>query len=180
MLDTLEEINSREDKPIKIGVGLNTGVCCVGNLGSQQRFSYSAIGDAVNVAARVEGLTKQFGLQILMTENTKDHASDLALLEADLVRVVGRGEPVGIYTVLGDDTYARSDEFLALFSAHSHMIASYRSGDFADAASALEKARKLAPQRLHAFYDVYEKRISAMRDNPPGPEWDGVFTTLEK
>jgi adenylate cyclase len=180
MLDTLEEINRHEETPIKIGVGLNTGVCCVGNLGSQQRFSYSAIGDPVNVAARVEGLTKQFGLQILMTESTKYHASDLALLEVDLVRVVGRHEPVSIFTVLGDDAYARTDEFVALFLAHSHMIASYRKADFTDAAAALDKAREVAPSRLNAFYDIYEQRISALRDSPPGADWDGVFTTLEK
>ncbi len=180
MLEKLDELNASEEMPIKIGVGLNTGVCCVGNLGSEQRFSYSAIGDPVNVASRVEGLTKQFGLQILMTENTKEHASGLALLEVDLVRVVGRGEPVAIYTVLGEEPYARSNEFTALFSAHAHMIASYRSGDFDDAAAGLEEARGLAPKRLHAFYDVYAERIAKLRKDPPGADWDGVFTTDEK
>jgi adenylate cyclase len=180
MLDTLEELNQREGTPIRIGVGLNTGVCCVGNLGSEQRFSYSAIGDPVNVASRVEGLTKQFGLQILITENTKVHASDLALLEVDLVRVVGRSEPIGIFTILGDDAFARSSEFTKLFMAHSHMISSYRAADFPDAAAALDRAREIAPARLHAFYDAYGARISELRQNPPGPGWDGVFTTLEK
>jgi adenylate cyclase len=180
MLTTLEELNRREETPIKIGVGLNTGVCCVGNLGSEQRFSYSAIGDPVNVASRVEGLTKQFGLQILMTENTKEHASGLALLEVDLVRVVGRGEPVSIFTLLGDEAFATSEEFRSLFLTHSHMLAAYRSADFADAAAALERAREVAPARLRAFYDVYGDRISALKANPPGPGWDGVFTTLEK
>jgi adenylate cyclase len=180
MLDTLDELNRHEEVPIKIGVGLNTGVCCVGNLGSEQRFSYSAIGDPVNVASRVEGLTKQFGLQILMTENTKEHASGLALLEVDRVRVVGRGEPVSIFTLLGDEPVARSPEFISLFNAHSHMIAAYRSADFSDAAAALERARGFAPQRLQDFYDVYAERLSVLRDNPPGPGWDGVFTTLEK
>jgi adenylate cyclase len=180
MLETLDELNSREAAPIKIGVGLNTGVCCVGNLGSEQRFSYSAIGDAVNVASRVEGLTKQFGLQILMTENTKEHASGLALLEVDLVRVVGRGEPVGIFTLLGDEAFARTREFTSLFTAHSHMLAAYRSADFDDACAARERARALAPERLHALYDVYGERLSALKANQPGPGWDGVFTTLEK
>ncbi|MGH6922376.1 MAG: CHASE2 domain-containing protein [Propylenella sp.] len=180
MLKTLDELNAREGTPIKIGVGLNTGVCCVGNLGSQQRFSYSAIGDPVNVASRVEGLTKQFGLQILITEKTKEHASDMALLEVDLVRVVGRGEPISILTLLGDEDHARSPEFSALFNAHSHMIASYRSANFADASAALERARGLAPARLHAFYDVYAERLAALKESPPEPGWDGVFTTLEK
>ncbi len=180
MLDMLAELNRHEETPLKIGIGLNTGVCCVGNLGSEQRFSYSAIGDPVNVAARVEGLTKQFGLQILMSENTKVHASGLALLEVDLVRVVGRGEPVSIFTLLGDEDFARTGEFAALFSAHSHMIAAYRSADFSDASAARERAQALAPDRLGALYDVYAERISMLRQNPPGPGWDGVFTTLEK
>ena len=90
MFKALEELNKTEATPIKIGVGLNTGTCCVGNLGSEQRFNYSAIGDSVNVAARVESLTKQYGLQILITETTAGHVPDLALLEVDLVRVVGR------------------------------------------------------------------------------------------
>jgi adenylate cyclase len=94
MLKALEELNKSEGQAIKIGVGLNTGACCVGNLGSEQRFSYSAIGDSVNVAARVEGLTKQYGLPVLITENTVAHTSGLALLEVDLVRVIGRAEPI--------------------------------------------------------------------------------------
>ena len=113
MFKALEELNKNEGTPIKIGVGLNTGSCCVGNLGSEQRFSYSAIGDSVNVAARVESLTKQYGLSILITEYTASQVSDLALLEVDLVRVVGRAEPVAIFTLLGDETHAKSAEFLA-------------------------------------------------------------------
>jgi adenylate cyclase len=180
MMKALEELNKREAMTLKIGVGLNTGACCVGNLGSEQRFSYSAIGDSVNVAARVESLTKQYGLPILITEYTSVHASGLAQIEIDLVRVVGRAEPIGIFTLLGDEAYARSPEFTALFAAHARMIATYRSGDFAIAAEATEAARKIAPQSLGAVYDVYAKRIAALRENPPPEPWDGVFMALEK
>ena len=106
MFDALEELNKTEAVAIKIGVGLNTGICCVGNLGSEQRFSYSAIGDAVNVSARVEGLTKQYGVRFLMTEMTAANARDLAVLEVDHVRVVGRSEPVAIFTLLGNEAFA--------------------------------------------------------------------------
>jgi adenylate cyclase len=180
MMKALEELNKRESMTLKIGVGLNTGACCVGNLGSEQRFSYSAIGDSVNVAARVEGLTKQYGLPILITEYTSVHASGLAQIEIDLVRVVGRAEPIGIFTLLGDEAYAVSREFTALFAAHARMIATYRAGDFPTAADAVEAARKIAPQSLHTVYEVYAKRIAALCENPPPKPWDGVFMALEK
>jgi adenylate cyclase len=180
MMKALEELNKREEMTLKIGVGLNTGACCVGNLGSEQRFSYSAIGDSVNVAARVESLTKQYGLPILITEYTSVHASGLAQIEIDLVRVVGRAEPIGIFTLLGDEAYAVSPEFRGLFAAHARMIATYRSGDFSAAAEATQAARKIAPQSLHAVYDVYAKRIAALRESPPPEPWDGVFMALEK
>jgi len=179
MLKALEELNQREGMKLKIGVGLNTGACCVGNLGSEQRFSYSAIGDSVNVAARVEGLTKQYGLPILITELTSVHASGLAQLEVDLVRVVGRAEPIAVFTLLGDETYSVTPEFSSLFAAHSGMIANYRSGAFAEAAKSAEKARKLAPESLQTLYEVYAKRIAALSENPP-ESWDGVFMAQEK
>lgn len=180
MLAALEELNSTEAKAIKIGIGLNTGECCVGNLGSEQRFNYSAIGDSVNVAARIEGLTKQFGLQILVSETTAAQASGLALLEVDLVRVVGRSEPLGILTVVGDDTYARDEAFERLLTAHRRMIGHYRAGEFDDALRALDETREIAPDRLAAFYQLYEERLRTLRESPPGPDWDGVFTAAEK
>jgi adenylate cyclase len=108
------------------------------------------------------------------------HASGLAQIEIDLVRVVGRTEPIGIFTLLGDESYAVSPEFTALFVAHSKMIAVYRSGDFPGAAEAVEVVRKVAPQSLHMVYEVYAKRIAALRENPPPEPWDGVFMALEK
>jgi adenylate cyclase len=180
MLKGLEELNKTEGKAIKIGVGLNTGACCVGNLGSEQRFNYSAIGDAVNVAARVEGLTKQYGLAILITENTAHHASGMALLEVDLVRVIGRREPIAIYTLLGDDKFTLTKEFKEIFTAHNLMLATYRSGDFARAAEAADSARNAAPESLSYLYGIYQKRIAALRANPPSMPWDGVFTAEEK
>ncbi len=180
MLNAVEELNRREDVKIKIGVGLNTGACCVGNLGSEQRFSYSAIGDSVNVAARVESLTKQYGLSILLTEFTSAFASGLALLEIDLVRVVGRSEPVALYTVLGDESHAVKPEFTRLFAAHNRMISKYRSGAFAEAGEALAEAKAAAPESLHALYDVYARRLAHLEDKPPPDDWGGVYTFLEK
>ena len=180
MFDALEELNKTEAVTIKIGVGLNTGICCVGNLGSEQRFSYSAIGDAVNVSARVEGLTKQYGVRFLMTEMTAANARDLAVLEVDQVRVVGRTEPVAIFTLLGNEAFAGTPEFSALAAAHGRMLDAYRGRDFAAATGALEEARKLAPAHLASFYDIYAKRLVSLAANPPAPDWDGVFNVIEK
>ncbi len=180
MFKALEELNREEQAEIKIGVGLNTGSCCVGNLGSEQRFSYSAIGDPVNVASRVESLTKQYGLSILLTEFTASEVSGLAMLEVDLVRVVGRAEPLAIYTLLGDDAHAQSAEFQTLKAAHEGMIAAYRAAKFAEAAEALAALRKTAPPSLHRFYDVYAERIAALQQELPPKGWDGVFTPFEK
>jgi adenylate cyclase len=179
MSKALDELNKNEGSPIKIGIGLNTGECCVGNLGSEQRFNYSAIGDSVNVAARVESLTKQYGLSILVTQYTAAHVSDLAILEIDLVRVVGRAEPLAIYTLLGDDAFAQSPEFLDLRERHNAMLATYRNGEFKKATSAVQALRNIAPPSLQRFYEVYVIRLGTLAANPPS-NWDGVFNVLEK
>ena len=179
MFNALEELNKHEASPIRIGIGLNTGACCVGNLGSEQRFNYSAIGDSVNVAARVEGLTKQYGLAILITEFTAAHVSGLAILDIDLVRVVGRAEPLAIFTLLGDEAHAQTAEFQALRTAHDHMIADYRGARFSEAARAIDGLRKIAPPSLQRFYELYFIRAETLAMTPPS-NWDGVFTVLEK
>ncbi len=180
MFEALDDLNRNEETPIKIGVGLNTGECCVGNLGSEQRFNYSAIGNSVNVAARVESLTKQYGLSILITEYTATHVDSMAMLEVDLVRVVGRAEPVAIFTLLGDEEHARSAEFQALRAAHDAMIAEYRSARLSEAAESAAKLRASAPSSLAGLYSMYTKRISALVKEPPPAGWDGVFNLLEK
>jgi adenylate cyclase len=180
MLKALDELNQRSGAKLSIGVGLNSGACCVGNLGSAQRFSYSAIGDSVNVASRVEGLTKVYGVAILITESVRQGAADLAVIEVDLVRVVGRAEPVPIYTVLGDSDYAKSPEFQALAEAHARLRTAYRNVDFAAAEAALAEARGLDFPQLARLFQIYAERLARMREEPPIPGWDGVYVSVEK
>lgn len=180
MLKAVNDLNQRTGAAIAIGVGLNSGDCCVGNLGSAQRFSYSAIGDSVNVASRVEGLTKSYGVPILATESTMSGAMTLALLEVDLVRVVGRARPVPIFTILGDESVAESPEFQALAEAHRRLIAAYRAAEWDKADAGLRDARAAVSPTLAKLYQIYEERIRTMRESPPGPDWDGVFVSLEK
>jgi adenylate cyclase len=180
MVESLVELNRGRDKLLKVGIGLNSAPCCVGNLGSAQRFSYSAIGDGVNLASRVEGLTKGYGVSILVTEMTRQAAGDLAFLEVDLVRVVGRAEPVPIHTLIGDDTRAKTPAFQAHAADHAELIAAYRAADPDRAEAALAQARSHGSEDVAKLYDIYQERIAELRLNPPAAGWDGVFTATSK
>jgi adenylate cyclase len=180
MIAALNRLNARSGRSLSIGIGLNSGPCCVGNFGSSRRFNYSALGDAVNVASRVEGLTKQYHVPILVAEPTRRAAGDLAFLEADRVRVVGRSEPLPVHVLLGDAAYGQSGPFLALEAVHLRLLAAYRALDFEAAETALASTRALAPPSLAGLYDVYGERLATMRRDPPPVDWDGVFTAREK
>jgi adenylate cyclase len=179
VLKTLS-VGGGEAGALKVGIGLNAGPCCVGNLGSAQRFSYSAIGDGVNVASRVEGLTKAYGVAILVTENVRAGAADLAFLPVDLVRVVGRAEPLPVFALLGDAARAREPTFTALAAAHGAMIAAYRAGNFTDALASLPLLREIAPEGLQTLYGVYAERLGVLLEQGAPEEWAGVFTARSK
>ena len=105
------EADGRPFKPVRFGIGLNSGECCVGNLGSLRRFDYSAIGDEVNVASRLEGACKIFEVDIIGSETVRAEAPDFAWLEIDFVLVKGKTRPVGLYALAGDSAVAQSEEF---------------------------------------------------------------------
>jgi adenylate cyclase len=166
MMRALDELNRVQGFSLKIGVGVNTGPCCVGNLGSAQRFSYSAIGDTVNVASRVESLTKEYGLPALVTEHTAARCGDLALLEVDIVRVRGRNKPISLFVLVGDAELAASEGFQAWSAAHRNMIEAIRGGFFEMASAALADARSHAREELLALYDLYAARIAMLSEAP--------------
>ena len=164
---------------LNIGVGLSTGSCVVGNMGSEQRFDYSALGDPVNLASRLEGQTKTYGVSIIVGENTRALAPDFAALEVDLIAVKGRSEPVRIFALLGDAEMAKSDGFMALLSEHEAMLAAYRGQKWDEAWGLLETCSAQAPQ-LTPLYDVYRDRIGYFRANAPGKYWDFVYVATQK
>jgi adenylate cyclase len=154
------EAEDRPFKPVRFGIGLNSGECCVGNLGSLRRFDYSAIGDEVNVASRLEGACKIFEVDIIGSETVRSEAPDFAWLEIDSVLVKGKTRPVGLYALAGDSGVAASDEFADLTRLHSAMLAAYRNRDFADAVSLAKEAAARAPVAVRGLYSYNLRRFT--------------------
>jgi adenylate cyclase len=167
-------------REVRAGIGLNTGECVVGNLGSDQRFDYSVLGDDANVASRLEGQTKTYLVDVIIGERTAEQAPQFALLELDLIQVVGKTKPVRIFFLFGDESIATTEAFASLACAHGSMIAAYRGRQWAEALAQLEICRNQAPDTLRDFYLLYEERIADLVASPPPPAWDGVFAALTK
>lgn len=162
---------------VKIGIGINAGLCCVGNMGSQQRLSYSLIGDTVNIASRFEGLTKQYGIDILIGSALAEQLDGFALLELDRVKVVGREAPDTVYALLGDEAAQIGD----LAAIHSEFLADYRAQEFDKATAQLsENASQYEQAGLANLHTIMLARIRQLQTVPPGSNWDGVFEATEK
>ena len=156
------EPGSSRPQRLVVGAGLNTGRAAVGNFGSTYRFDYTALGDTVNLAARLEGLSPVYGCPVVAGERTIAAVPDFATLELDVVQVKGRKEAVRIYAVLGDEQLAATPAFGKLREAHATILDLYPTGDAPAARRALAEARGLAGDLpLGILYDLYASRIEA-------------------
>ncbi|MDE3177784.1 MAG: adenylate/guanylate cyclase domain-containing protein [Pseudomonadota bacterium] len=170
----------RPFKPVKFGLGLNTGEACVGNLGSLRRFDYSVIGDEVNVASRLESASKQFGVDIVASEATRAEASKFAWLEVDAVVFKNKTHPVGVFALVGDAELAASAEFAALASGHARMMALYRARDFTAARELASELETQAPAAARGLYGYHLRRFNALEAAAPPENWDAVMVLDEK
>lgn len=187
MLVLLKELNTRRQQqakesgikfiPIEVGIGINTAQCAVGNMGSDVHFNYSVMGDGVNLASRLEGQTKTYGVPIIIGSHTADMlGDDLATLEIDNIRVKGKQEPEVIYTVLGGRDVSEHKRFKVLKNNVRDTLAHYRAGKWTAALKQLKECRVDAKQfTLDGYLDLLEARIKTFRKNPPPKNWGGVF-----
>ena len=182
-LETLNaELESEGLLPISIGVGINTGSVVVGNMGSDQRFDYSVLGDAVNLAARLEGQTKGYGVKTIVGEDTaKELGDDYAILEIDKLAVKGKTEGVTIYSVLGDFDWWNSNSHIAMESQqHDKMIDMYRRKQFDHASALCEQLRGCFLGEMSDYYDIWIDRCEEMKTKDLPEDWDGTYIATTK
>ena len=192
ILDCIDKLNQEREReaqdngtlfiPIHVGIGLNTGSCVVGNVGSDLRFDYSALGDSVNLASRLEGQSKSYGLPIILGSSTAHAAADsFAILELDYVKVKGKKEPELVFAIVGRQDFAGTNQFQFLRDLNGEMLTCYRTRDWDAALSAIAKSRAADHARqLERYYNLYEERIASFKADTPSDDWHGVYTLLSK
>jgi adenylate cyclase len=192
MLERIDELNKARELeakegghayiPLNVGVGLNTGTCVVGNMGSDLRFDYSVLGDSVNLASRLEGQSKEYGFRIIVGSKTALAVKDkFAILELDFIMVKGKKEPEVIYAIAGREDTVQSGRFQRLRNLTIEMLACYRGRNWEGALAAIERGRRTDDAgALELLYNLYEARIRDFEKNPPPDDWNGAYALLTK
>ena len=178
---TEAEVEGRRHIPVNIGVGLNTGPASVGNFGSTQRFTYSCLGDDVNLASRLEGQCKTYGVGIIIGRKTREAVEDYATLEIDLITVKGKTEPERVYVLLGDASATKTPAYAALVERQDEFLRLYRSGGFAEALAVIETCEAAADAAgwRQSYYEMMRGRLDELIDDSP-VDWKGVYVAKDK
>ena len=177
---TEAEAAARKFVRIHFDVGIETGDCTAGNLASERHAAWSAVGPSIGTAARIGALCKEYGVGVVIGERTIARMSQPAVLELDLVRVTGGGQPLRVFTLL-DPLVADAGVRTRLAVSHARMIAAYRNADWTEAETALRECRSFRIEPLATLYSLYRTRIVTGREIAPPSGWEGADTvTLDE
>ncbi len=170
----MNQAHARQGLPqIGVGIGLNTGPMCVGDMGSDLRRSYTVVGDAVNLGSRLEGLSPTYGVDIVASDTTRAQAPRFVWQELDRVRVKGRATPVTIHTPLGTpETF--SDEQAEELRLWNQVLLAWRAQDWDTCDAGLRHLQRQNAEKV--LYRLYAQRVASMQRRPPDPDWDGATT----
>jgi len=186
MLNHLKELNVELKKenslPINVGIGLNTGDVVVGNMGSNQRFDYSCLGDAVNLAARLEGQSKEYGMKIILGEETaKEMEDEFVILELDKIAVKGKTEGVQIFTSLGThEELMNTMNYVMGQQQHEKFLYFYRSKAWKLARMWVDDLENEFGGMMKGYYNMMKDRIRELEKEDLPDDWDGVYRATTK
>ncbi len=177
LLELNEQLKKQSIEPIRIGIGINSGMMIVGDMGSQFRLNYTVLGDAVNLASRLEGLCKFYGAAIIVSESTQANQSRFIFRQLDRVRVKGKAQSIAIYEVLGEKSQL-TPAILEELNYFNQALEQYFAKDWDAALAIMDQLASAHPQ--DQLYALYVERLRNFKHHPPAANWDGTYIHTSK